>query len=236
MHKSPTILGERITLGKKSLMSDIATQAVIAFCVLLTIWYIIGWQMNRKRGGRLLEWILQGLQAFGGQITVSRLGTSGFQVNVRKAQAPFKKMEATIFLEPREIPLLWLFDLLRGGADYLVFKGTLRASPRGQVEIIRKQGRLARRVLKRLDEKAWTHREIADGQAMAYQGKQGQQQADAILHLVEDFGSRLLRLSLSSKAPHLLVSLSLAGLDEQSVRLLFSSLQNLAQIVAPSSH
>jgi hypothetical protein len=217
-------------------MSDIATQIVIAFCVLLTIWYIVGWQVNRRHGRRLLEWTIRGLRTLGGQITVSRLGTSGFQVNVRKAQAPFKRMEATIFLEPREILLLWLFNLLRGGADYLVFKGTLRASPRGQVEIIKKQGRLARRVLKRLDEKAWTHREIADGQAMAWQGKQGRQQAEAISHLVEDLSPRLLRLSLSKKAPHLLVSLSLAGLDEQSALLLLSSLQNLAQIVAPSSH
>jgi hypothetical protein len=236
MHKSPTILGERITLGKKSLMSDIATQAVIAFCVLLVIWYIVGWQMNRRRGRRLLEWTIQGLRAFDGQITVSRLGTSGFQVDVRKAHAPFKRMEATIFLEPREILLLWLFNLLRGGADYLVFKGTLRASPQGEVEVIKKKGRLARRVLEGLEGRAWTHQETADGLAMVWQGKQGQQQAEAISHLVEDLSPRLLRLSLSKKAPHLLVSLSLAGLDEQSALLLLSALQDLAQTVAPGGH
>jgi hypothetical protein len=233
MHKSPTILGERITLGKKSLMSDIATQAVIAFCVLLIIWYVVGWQVNRRHGKRLLKWIIQGLRTLGGQITASRLGTSGFQVNVRKAHAPFKRMEATIFLEPREILLLWLFNLLRGGADYLVFKGTLRASPQGEVEVIKKKGRLARRVLEGLEGRAWTHQETADGLAMVWQGKQGQQQAEAISHLVEDLSPRLLRLSLSKKAPHLLVSLSLAGLDEQSALLLLSALQNLAQTVAP---
>jgi hypothetical protein len=147
-------------------MSDIATQAVIAFCVLLVIWYIVGWQMNRRRGRRLLEWTIQGLRAFDGQITVSRLGTSGFQVDVRKAHAPFKRMEATIFLEPREILLLWLSNLLRGGgADYLVFKGTLRASPQGEVEVVKKKGRLARRVLEGLEGRAWTRQETADGLA-----------------------------------------------------------------------
>ena len=140
-------------------MSDLTTQVVIGFCILLVIWYIMGWQINRRHGRRLLEWILQGLRAFGGQITVSRLGTSGFQVNVKKARAPFKRIEATILLEPREILLLWIFNLLRGRADHLVLKGTLRAPPRGEVEVIKKRGRLAKRVLKGLDERAWTRQE-----------------------------------------------------------------------------
>jgi hypothetical protein len=217
-------------------MSDIKTQVVIALCVLLIIWYIVGWQLNQRRGRRLLEWVIQGLRAFDGQITVSRLGTSGFQVNVRKAQPPFKRIEATILLQPREMLLLWIFNLLRGRADYLVFKGTLRASPRGEVEMVKKRGRLARRVLKGLDEKAWTRQDTDSSLVKAYRGKQGQQQADAISHLVEDLSPRLLRLSLNKKAPHLLVSLSLAGLDEQSALLLFSSLQDLAQSVAPGGH
>lgn len=214
-------------------MSDLTTQAVIAFCVLLVIWYVVGWQMNRRQGRRLLEWVLQGLRALGAQITVSRLGTSGFQVNMRKAQPPFKRIEATILLAPREMLLFWIFNLLRGRADYLILKGTLRASPRGEVEVAKKRGRLARRVLKGLHEKAWTRQETAGGLVIACRGKQGRQQADAISHLVEDLSPRLLRLSLGRKAPHLLVSLSLAGLDEQSALLLLSSLQDLAQTVAP---
>ena len=214
-------------------MSDLTTQAVIAFCVLLVIWYIVGWQINRRHGRRLLEWILQSLRALGDQITVSRLGTSGFQVNVRKAQTPFKRIEATILLQPREILLLWIFNLLQGRADYLVFKSTLRASPRGEVEVVKKRGRLARRVLKGLHERAWTRQETAGGLVIACRGKQGQRQADAVSHLVEDLSPRLLRLSLGRKAPHLLVSLSLAGLDEQSALLLLSSLQDLAQTVTP---
>jgi hypothetical protein len=154
-------------------------------------------------------------------------------VNVRKAQPPFKRIEATILLAPREMLLFWIFNLLRGRADYLILKGTLRASPRGEVEVTKKRGRLARRVLKGLHEKAWTRQETAGGLVIACRGKQGQRQADAISHLVEDLSPRLLRLSLGRKAPHLLVSLSLAGLDEQSALLLLSSLQDLAQTVAP---
>jgi len=214
-------------------MSDLTTQLVIAFCALLVIWYIVGWQMNRRRGRRLLEWTVQGLRAFDGQITVSRLGTSGFQVNVRKAQAPFKRIEAIILLEPREMLLLWIFNLLRGRADHLVFKGTLRTAPRGEVEVIKQRGRLARRMLKELDEGDWTRQETANGLVIACRGKRGQRQADAISHLVEDLSPRLLRLSLSKKVPHLLVNLSLAGLNEQSALLLLSSLQDLAQTVAP---
>lgn len=211
-------------------MANVATRAVIALSVLLVVWYIVGWQMNRRRGEHLLKWIVQGLRPLGNQITVSRLGTSGFQVSVGKALAPFKRIEATILLQPREVLLLWIFNCLRGRADYLVFRGTLRASPRGEIEAIKK-GRLARQVLGKLDEGDWTHRETAGGMMMAYRGEKGQQQVDAISHLVENLSPHLLRLSLSRKDPHLLVSLSLAKVDEQSVLILLAYLQELTQAV-----
>ena len=217
-------------------MTEIANQVVIAFCALLVVWYIAGWQINQRRGRRLLEWILQGLRALGGdQITVSRLGTSGFQINVAEVQAPFKRIEATILLEPRENLLFWIFNVLRGRVDYLVLKGTLRASPRGEVEVMKKRGGLTGQALGDLGGKAWTRQETASGLAIACRGNKGQQQADAISHLLESLSPRLLRLSLSKKAPHVLVSLSLAGLDEQSAVLLVSSLQDLAQAVTRSS-
>jgi hypothetical protein len=218
-------------------MTEIANQVVIAFCALLVVWYVVGWQVNRRRGERLLAWILQELRPLGDQTTVSRLGTSGFQVNVGKARAPFKVIETAILLEPREILLLWIFNRLRGGADHLIIKGSLRAAPRGEVEVVKKGGRLAGRALEGLDdEEAWTHQKIAAGLVMACRGEKGQRQAEAISHLVEGLSPRLLRLSLSKKAPHLLLNLSLAGLDERSVLLLLSSLQDLAQAIASSGH
>ncbi|NIN64498.1 MAG: hypothetical protein GTO63_07305 [Anaerolineae bacterium] len=212
-------------------MPDLATQAVIAFSVVLGIWFVIGWQMNRRHGRRLLEWIVRGLRATGGQITASRLGLSGFQVNVHDAQAPFKSIETTVLLEPREVLLLWILNYLRGGADYFVLNGTLRASPRGEVEVVKKGGRLAK-PLQALDEKAWTSQETGSGLIVASRGKQGRKLAEAISPLVEDLRPRLVRLSLSKKAPHLLVNLSLADLDEESALLLLSCLRDLAQTVA----
>jgi len=213
-------------------MSDLATQVVIAFCVLLTVWYVVGWQLNRTRGGRLLEWVVRGLRTSGDQTTVSRLGMSGFQVNVRKAGAPFKTIEAIIVLQPREILLLWILNLLRGRSDYLILKATLRASPRAEVAVVEKKGPLGERVMKGVDESDWTRRDTPSGLVMAFRGKGGEQQANAISHLVEDLSPRLVRLSLSRKAPHLLANLSLAGLDQESALLLLSSLRDLAQTVA----
>jgi hypothetical protein len=213
-------------------MSDLATQVVIALCLLLTVWYVVGWRLNRTRGGHLLEWIVRGLRASGDQITVSRLGMSGFQVNVRRARAPFKTIEATIILQPREILLLWILNLLRGRSDYLVLKSTLRGSPRGEVEVIGDRGSLIGRVRKGGDENGWTRGDTDSGLAIAFQGKGGQQLADAISQSVEDLSPRLVRLSLGKKAPHLLANLSLAGLDQESALLLLSSLRDLAQAAA----
>ncbi len=214
-------------------MPDLATQLVIALCVLLTVWYAVGWLLNRRRGERLLEWIVRALRAGGEQTTVARLGTSGFQVNVSRARAPFKAIEATVLLQPREVLLLWILNLLRGRTDSLVLRCTLRTPPRADVEVVSKKGALAKRVMKGIDESGWSHQDMPGGLIVAFRSKAGQQQADALSHLVQDLSPRLVRLSLSKKAPHLLANLSLAGLDQQSVALLISSLRDVAQAIAP---
>jgi len=216
-------------------MSDLATQVVIALCVLLTVWYVVGWRLNRTQGDRLLEWIVRGLRTSGDQTTVSKLGMSGFQVNVRKAGAPFKTIEATIILQPREILLLWILNLLRGRSDNLILKATLRSSPRAEIVVVEKKGPLVERVMKGVDESDWIRRDAASGLVMAFRGKGGEQQANAISHLLEDLSPRLVRLSLSKKDPHLVANLSLAGLDQESALLLLSSLRDLAKAAAPGS-
>ncbi len=216
-------------------MSDLASQVVIALCILLTAWYVVGWRLNRIRGQRLLEWIVRGLRTSGDQTTVSKLGMSGFQVNVRKTGAPFKTIEATIVLQPREILLLWILNLLRGRTDYLILKGTLRSAPRGEVEVVEKKGSQAQRVTKGLEDSDWTRRDATSGLVMAFRGRGGEQHAKAISPLLKDLGPRLVRLSLGRKAPHLLANLSLAGLDQESALLLLSSLRELAQAIAPGT-
>ncbi len=215
-------------------MPDLATQLVIALCVLLTVWYVVGWLLNRRRGERLLEWLVRALRASGDQTTVARLGTSGFQVNVNKARAPFKAIEATVLLQPREVLLLWILNRLRGRTDSLVLRGTLRTPPRGDVEVANKKGPLARRLMKGIDESGWSRQDTPSGLIVASRGKAGEQQAHAISHLLQDPTPRLVRLSLSKKVPHLLANLSLAGVDEETVTLLISSVRDLAQAVAPT--
>jgi hypothetical protein len=213
-------------------MSNLATQIAIVLCILLAAWYVVGWQLNRRRGERLLEWVIRALRASGEQVTVTRLGTSGFQVNVKRAHAPFEAMEATVLLQPREILLLWILNLLRGRADSLVVRGTLRTPPRGDVEAAGRKSPLAGRLMKGIGESGWSHQETPSGLMVASRGKGGHQQAEAISHLVEDLSPRLVRLSLSKKAPHVLANLSMAGMDEQTVALVLSSLRNVAQTVA----
>ena len=210
-------------------MSDPATLAVIALCALLTLWYIVGWRLNRTRGEHLLGWVVRGLRTSGDQTTVSKLGMSGFQVNVRNAGAPFKTIEATIVLQPREILLLWILNLLRGRSDRLILKATLRSSPRAEVEVVGQTGPLVGRMKEGIEEGDWTTRDTTNGLVVASRGKAGEGQANAIYDLLEDLSPRLARLSLGTKAPHLLADVSLAGLDEESALLLLSSLRDLAQ-------
>jgi hypothetical protein len=223
-------------------ISDLATKAVTALSVLLVLWYFVGRQLNQRRGEELIRWIQKGLPMPAERASVRWIDRSGFQIQVAKvgkvvkkgARSPFRRLELTVLLQPREILLLWGFNVLRGRADSLVFKGTLRTSPQGEVEVVKKGELLARRVLMGLNEEGWTRHEAVGGLVMAWRGKRGPQQVNAISHLVEGLSPRLMRLSLSKKAPHMLVSLSLAGLDERSALSMLSSLWALAQVVTSS--
>jgi len=60
---------------------------------------------------------------------------SGARINVIHAAPPFRRLEMTLLLENREVPLLWLFDRLHGKRDWLTIKATLRSPRRGEVEV-----------------------------------------------------------------------------------------------------
>ncbi len=212
-------------------MSEIATQGVIALSIALVIWYVVGMQVNRRRASHLLRWIREGVREFGGEATWRGLGTSGFQVTVKGARHPFRRIEMMVLLEPREMLLLWLFNRLRGRRDLMVLKADLRTRPKTEVEVINKGGRIAREVLKAIDEEGWIRGEIGDTNLMvARKGKDIAALAEGLSPLVREHAPYILRISLRKALPHLLVNLSLSGLEAMEARAVFRLLGRLIEV------
>ncbi|HEY73544.1 MAG: hypothetical protein DRI81_12115 [Chloroflexi bacterium] len=202
---------------------DSKVVAVIGLCVFLALWYGCGYLYNRNRGQRLFRWLEAGLDVLGGERESGWIGSpaSGARVNIVHANPPFRRLEITLLLENREVPLLWLFDYLHGKRDRLIIKATLRSPRRGEIEV-----GSARRKAARRQEQPWTWQEEPHGLAAAYLGPDAQRQVKTLESWLETYGAHLHRFSWRKQDPHIQVQVNVGGLLATSSETFLADLQS----------
>jgi hypothetical protein len=180
---------------------------VIAVSALLLAWYIAAHLYNRRRGRRLRRWVEARLTALGGEREAGWIGSpaSGARFNVRRADPPFRRLEATLLLANREIPLLWLVDHLRGRRDRIIIRGTLRSPRRGEVWVTS-----SRRSDRRGED--WTWQEGPHGLQIAFRGRNGRQLVTTLSPWLEAYGAHLDRFHWQKQDPHINLQLIIVGL------------------------
>ncbi|MFN3476174.1 MAG: hypothetical protein ACK4Z6_01280 [Candidatus Methylomirabilales bacterium] len=204
---------------------SIATQTIIALSFLLVFWYFVGSQMNRRRAKALIRWLHNALQSFGGEATIRWIGRSAFRIAVEKTHEPFRSLQVTVILEPREALLIWLYQRFRGQRDLLVLRGELRQTPRAELEIFQQRGRIGAEVIRMVREAGWLVEPAGAGLLMAYSDRGGEALARELLALLKDFGATIWRMAV--RRDDLLISLPLTrlpGPGEQDVFGLFQRL------------
>lgn len=204
---------------------DQGTTAVIAVSVLLVVWYVAAHIYNRRRGRRLRSWLEAGLDALGGEVEGGWIGSpaSGARINLRHTNPPFRRLEVTLLLENREIPLLWLLDYLRGRRDRAIVRGTLRSPWRGEIVVASRQ----------LPEQAtnpWTRRDGPQGLVVAHRGPKGHQMAAALQSWLEAYGSYVRRFHWRKQDPHINLQLSIAGLPDTNAEMFLIDLSTALQV------
>jgi hypothetical protein len=173
--------------------------------VFLALWYGGGYLYNRRRGQCLFRWLETGLDVLGGKREAGWIGSpaSGARVNVIHANPPFRRLEITLLLENREVPLLWLLDRLRGKRDRLIIRTTLRSPRRGEVEV----RPASRRIVG-----PWTRQGGAHGLAVVHRGPGAQRQVAALEPWLETYGAHLQRFAWHKADPHIQLEMSVVGL------------------------
>ena len=178
-----------------------------------------------------MRWVREGIREFGGEATWRRLGASGFQVTVEGTERPFKRIEMMILLESREIPLLWLFNRFRGQRDLMILKADLRTRPKTEMEIVHKRSWITKEVREAIDEKGWASGEIGHTNLIvARRGKDIAAMAEKLSPLLLEHATYILRISLREASPHLLVNLSLSGLEEIEAEAVFGLLGSVIEV------
>jgi hypothetical protein len=195
------------------------TLAVGAVSALLVVWYLVGHLYNRRRGRRLRNWLTDGLDMLGGKREEGWIGSpaSGARVNIIHADPPFRRLEVTLLLANREIPLLWLVEHLRGRRDRIIIRATLRSPRRGEVRV-RPGGRDERQV------ESWTWQEGPHRLSIGCRGRGAQRLVAALKPWLEAYGAHLDRFDWRKQDPHVDLQLRIAGLQETSAETFFTDL------------
>lgn len=182
--------------------------AVIALSVFLLLWYVGGHIYNRRQGKRLRDWVERGLETVGEERQGGWLGSpaSGARILVHRAHPPFRRMEVTLLLENREIPVLWLADRLQGKRDALILKATCRTPAKGALHAGPPSQVLTPPYL------SWHREKGPQGLVVAFREPGTSRQKAALTSWLERYAPFLRHLALQEEDPHLILWINVADL------------------------
>jgi hypothetical protein len=211
-------------------LEAILPSMAIAILLVVMLWFAFGTQRNIRRGNDLLRWLQGGLPILGERTTLRWLGSTAAELTIASAKAPFRDAQVLVVLEPRDIPLLWLFGRSRGRRDFVIVRGNLRQPPRF--------------VLEAADPTAWGHAfaasEPAEGETAVdwASGITARATGGADLIATRSAWDELARmtggvwrLTVQPVVPHLEVHFRPAAVDAGSARII-ETVRDLAVAVA----
>ncbi|HUI85178.1 MAG TPA: hypothetical protein VL240_13190 [Candidatus Binatia bacterium] len=139
--------------------------SIFVLVVILVVgWFALGTHINIRKGHRFLEWLQGGLPLIGEKTTLRWLGSSVVHLKIEKAREPFRRAEVLIVLEPRDVPLLWLFSRLRGRRDLLIVRTELRTLPGMQIEVLDRHAWSTQAVAREVKQLDWHLQSTVDNQ------------------------------------------------------------------------
>ncbi len=112
---------------------DPGFMAILALTFAIGAGFIYGTLRNRRLQEHYLQVITPAILSYARHPSARRLGTSGYHIIATNVRPPFKKIDVLIYLQPRELSVYWLFNLLRGRGDRVFIQMMLQRSPKVDV-------------------------------------------------------------------------------------------------------
>ncbi|MBZ5589483.1 MAG: hypothetical protein LAO05_13055 [Acidobacteriia bacterium] len=181
------------------------TGALIAVAAFIIGWFAAGSIVNVRKGHAALRWLEGGLPMLGERTTVRWLGTTAIDMRIAKAKPPVEQAAVVVFLEPRDLPWLWVLSRSRGRRDTLIVRARLRRAPAEELEILDHASWSGRDAQRRIGEKRWSVREAAvpGDLTVYYKFPRSLDTADALIGLARGGGLSVRRLALHPEDVHL---------------------------------
>ncbi len=192
-------------------MPQVESRVVLPLVVVLGTffigWYLVGNEIMRRHARRLAIWSKRTLDPLGGTQAVQWLTLHAFRLEVEGAAAPFQRGSLTGLTESWDVPMIWLWNRLRGRRDMVLAQMTLHQQPLWGFEVYRPGSLLSKdsRHLARLE--GWEEQPLGE-LMVAAAGDAPRQLAGRLVAELGDYRSRLVRLAVRRAGPHLTLALT----------------------------
>jgi hypothetical protein len=195
---------------------DIGQLAIIVICAVLVVWYIGASIYNRRRGVALARWLQAGLRSLGGKIELKWIGSSGsgLRASATGVNKPFKRLEAALLLETRELLPLWLFQRASGRHDQLILKIAVQRAVEARLDA-------APRVI---PPEGWSYVQAMPTLQLTASGVAVEQLGVALQPFFERYGTALRSFSYRPQEPQFILVLNLAGIEAQPAESILKAL------------
>jgi hypothetical protein len=205
---------------------------VVLLLLVVMLAFAFGTQRNIRIGNDHLRWLQSGLPEIGPRATMRWLGSSAVQLDVVDPVEPFREATVLVVLEPRDVPLLWLFARARGRRDVLIVRANLRRAPQLDLEAVDP----AAWVKADADEVAgWSAIDVGSGLAATASGMVEPETSAAVRRTgqrLEATGGTVWRLSIRRVVPHLEVHLRPPPSWRGEASTVIQPIIELAQVLA----
>jgi hypothetical protein len=219
-----------------SIMFDSPLVSLFILAVLVFVgWYAIGTQYNVRLGSNAMKWLQQGLPLVGEKAALRWLGSSVVELKMVKAKPPFRSAEVLVVMEPRDVPVIWLWGHAQGRRDLLIFRAQLRATPDFELEARGEKIWNATAFKPNAGDK-WTvvPGQLTNAMRAAYKGTLSSADINQLLQRVARDGMTLTRLAVHRSLPNLEVHFLLPKFENVAPMRVFSSLQQLSEEILKS--
>jgi hypothetical protein len=197
----------------------------------LVVSFLAGQWLNRQRSKRLGTWLQTGIGALGGRVAWRWIKsmTSGAEVTVQEARAPYRNLSVSYYLLTREFPPLWLWERIRGKRDLLALKADLRLIPGREFEILPANGKLRKEFDQATANAPYQWVDLTHGLAIGSRGPVENQAVNRASAILKDYGPYVERISLRRRAPHVMAFFRLTGLERTKSEALWRALGDLVR-------
>jgi hypothetical protein len=195
---------------------DIGQLTIVVICAILGIWYVGASIYNRRRGLALARWLQVGLRSLGGKAEYKWIGSagSGLRASATGLTKPFKRLDAILLLETRELLPLWLFQRASGRRDQLILKCSFQHVVKAEIDA----------ALRVTPPKGWSHIQATPALQLTAAGGAARRLAAALQPFFERYGPALRSFSYRQEEPQVALALNIAGIEAQPAEQFFATL------------